>query len=68
MGKKGGISMGEVQEYLGGMDYPSDKNNLVNHAKKKGAPQAVVDLLSKMPENQQYKTPIDVSKALGKIE
>lgn len=67
MGRKGGVSMGEVQEYLGGIDYPADKNKLVNHAKQRGAPQEVVSLLNKIPDSD-YGTPIDVSKALGKIE
>lgn len=61
------ISTGEIQEYLGGLDYPVDKNKLVSYAREQGAPQEVVDILSKIPE-KQYPTPIDVNKEIGKVE
>lgn len=57
----------QVQKFLGGMDYPASKQEIVDHAKSKGADQNVMDVLEQMPEDD-YQTPADVSKAIGKIE
>lgn len=64
---KGGTSTAEVQEYLGGLDYPADRNKLVDFAKGKNAPQEVVEVLSRIPE-KSYPTPIEVNEEIGKLE
>jgi hypothetical protein len=61
------VSTGEVQEYLHGMDYPAGKSDLISKAKSNNAPQEVIDLLGKLPD-QKFSTPIDVNKAIGDIE
>jgi hypothetical protein len=61
------VSTGEVQEYLHGMDYPAGKNDLISKAKSNNAPQEVIDILGKLPD-QRFSTPIDVNKAIGDIE
>lgn len=64
---KGGVSTAEVQEYLGGLDYPVDKSKLVDYARQRGAPEDVVDILNKIPE-RKYPTPAEVNQEIGKIE
>jgi len=56
-----------VEKYLGGMHYPAPKQNLVNNAKEKGAPNDVMNLINKLPD-KTYNSPIDITKEIGKIE
>lgn len=57
-----------VQKYLKGMDYPATKDELIDHAEEQGADDAVLDLLEQLPDDEEFETPADVSKALGEIE
>jgi len=57
----------QVQKYLGGMDYPASKDEIVDHAKSKGADEKVMETLEQLPDDN-FQTPADVSKAIGKIE
>jgi hypothetical protein len=66
-GKSGHVSPAIVERYLGGMHYPAEKSSLVNNAQKKGAPEDVMTLINKFPE-KTYKSPIDITKEIGKIE
>ena len=61
------ISAADLQHYLREIDYPVNKSDLLKHAKSHGANDEVMSLLNKFPE-QQYKVPMDVSRALGKIK
>jgi hypothetical protein len=49
------------------MHYPAEKKDLVDKAQGKDAPDDVMDLLDKLP-NKTYKSPIDITKEIGKIE
>jgi len=66
-GKSGHVSPAIVEKYLAGMHYPAEKKNLVDKAQDKGAPNDVMNLLNKLP-NKTYKSPIDITKEIGKIE
>lgn len=57
----------QMQKYLKGMDYPAGKKELLEHAKKSGADENVCATLERLPD-EQYDTPAEVSKAVGKIE
>jgi hypothetical protein len=57
----------QVQKFLGGIDYPTDKETLINHARESGADDNVLDSLQRMP-GTKFNSPNDVSEALGKIE
>ena len=57
----------EVQKHLKGIDYPVSKDDLIKHAEKNGADEALRSLLSELPEDE-YETPTDVNKAIGQIE
>lgn len=59
-------SSAQVQEYLGGMDYPATKEDLVSHARSQGAPQHIVDAIEKLPR-ESFDTARDVSQAFGEM-
>ncbi|AJE17096.1 MULTISPECIES: DUF2795 domain-containing protein [Stutzerimonas] len=60
----GGESPANVATYLKGIDYPANKQDLLQHARQNGAEQDVVDVLERMPE-QQYGNMADVMKGYG---
>ena len=60
------VSVGEIQSYLGGVDYPKNKQQLIGHARNQGAPPEVIDLLQKM-EDKQFHDPTDVSQSVGEL-
>ena len=60
----GGESPANVTTYLKGIDYPAQKEDLVQHAKKNGAEPEVLDVLNGMPE-QEYGNMADVMKGYG---
>jgi len=49
------------------MHYPADKDEIVSHAKSKGADGEIMKTLERLPD-ESFKTPAEVSKAIGKIE
>lgn len=57
----------EVEKSLHGVDYPAKKQDLINHAKSHGADQQVMETLKQLPE-QNFESPIGVTKALGELD
>jgi hypothetical protein len=57
----------QVQKFLGGLDYPASKEDLMKRAEQEGADQEVRSILEQLPD-QNYETPADVSKAIGEAE
>jgi len=57
----------QIQKYLGGVDYPVKKQDLLKHAEQNGADQNVRSALEQLPD-ESFEMPADVSKALGKLE
>ena len=57
----------QVEKFLGGVNYPAGKQDLVKHAQQHGADQNLTSLLQRLPD-KQYGSPIDVSEAIGKLE
>jgi hypothetical protein len=53
----------EVQKYLGGVDYPADRDELVRYAQEQGAPDDVVEALSGL-DDRAYADPTEVSEAV----
>ncbi|MHA7238424.1 DUF2795 domain-containing protein [Arthrobacter sp. TMS1-12-1] len=51
----------DIQKALGGMDYPASKDDLVRHAKDKGADDAVLRTLENLPD-REFDSPTDVNK------
>ena len=54
----------EVQKSLGGVNYPATKDELVEHAKNKGASKDVLEALQSMPDGE-YDGPNKVSSAVA---
>lgn len=50
-----------VQKFLGGLDYPVDKRELIEKAKKNGADESVLQALQNIPE-REYESPVSVSR------
>ncbi|ARV61309.1 hypothetical protein BZZ01_24230 [Nostocales cyanobacterium HT-58-2] len=57
----------QLQKHLKGVDYPVNKQDLIEHARKNGADENALAVLEQLPE-QEYQTPTDVSEAVGDIE
>ena len=55
----------EVQKYLSGADYPATRDQLIEHARSRGAPQDVIEALSSLPDDE-YDGPNKVSSAVAK--
>ena len=64
-GKK--INPVQLQEFLGGIDYPADKERVVETAREHRAPDDVIDFLKRLPKNR-FNSPNDVSEAAGQVE
>ncbi|MEH1967394.1 MULTISPECIES: DUF2795 domain-containing protein [unclassified Nostoc] len=58
----------EIQKHLKGVDYPANKQDLIQHARKQGADQEIISLLEKLPEDEEFESPTDLNKAIGGIE
>ncbi|MGE5491064.1 MAG: DUF2795 domain-containing protein [Actinomycetota bacterium] len=56
-----------VQKFLGGIDYPAAKEDIVKRAQQGGADQEVMDALGRIPD-QEYSSPAAVSRALGQLD
>jgi hypothetical protein len=56
----------QLQKYLGGIDYPASKEDLIRVAKDKGADSNVVQTLQSLPM-ERFNSPNDVSEAVGKL-
>ena len=56
----------QVQKFLGGIDYPIAKKDLVEQAKSNGADQEVMSTLEELPF-EEFNSPNDVSEAIGKL-
>ncbi|ACC79409.1 DUF2795 domain-containing protein [Nostoc punctiforme] len=58
----------EIQKHLKGVDYPANKQDLIQHAKKHGADKGIISLLDKLPEDEEFESPTDLNKAIGGIQ
>lgn len=56
----------EVQKFLGGLDYPIGKEDILQKAKSEGADDNVMQVLEQIPD-QEYASPITVSREVGKL-
>lgn len=54
----------QIQKFLGGIDYPASKDDIVQRAKDSGADDAVLDALNAIPD-KEYDAPTAVSEAVS---
>jgi hypothetical protein len=57
----------QIQKYLKGVDYPVNKQDLLDHAKQQGADENILSTLEQLSD-EEFETPADVSKAIGQVE
>lgn len=57
-------STATIAQALSGIDFPANKSDLVEHAKKNNAAQDVIQTLNEMPD-EQYTSMADVFKGVG---
>ena len=74
-GQKGGeaslhsekVSAAQLQVYLKGIDYPVNKQQIIEKARSNNAPDNVLTFLNRLPE-RQYNYPTDVEVEFGKMK
>ncbi len=57
----------DAAQTLAGIDFPADKNKIVEYARTKKANKELIDALGDMPD-EQYTSMADVFKGLGHSE
>lgn len=57
----------QIQQYLGGVDYPCSKDDLVEHAREAGADEDVIDIIEGLPMDR-FNSPNDVSEAISGLD
>ncbi|WP_066381696.1 MULTISPECIES: DUF2795 domain-containing protein [unclassified Anabaena] len=60
------VSAVDISRNLSGMDFPGNKQDLINHARQKNASQEIIETLQKMPE-REYNNMADVEQAFGEV-
>ncbi|SDV48427.1 DUF2795 domain-containing protein [Chitinasiproducens palmae] len=58
----------DVQKALQGADYPTRKRTLLETARHNHADGAVIELLDRLPDDQNFDSPAAVSKAVGQLQ
>ncbi len=56
----------QLQKHLGGVDYPATREDLVKHARQRGADQDTLSTLESLPMDR-FNSPNDVSEAIGRM-
>lgn len=62
-----GGSPANVMKQIAGISFPAAKNDILAKARENGAPQEVMDILEKMPD-QEFGGPQDILKAFGEVK
>lgn len=57
----------QVQKFLGGLDYPVSKQDILDRARENGADENVMDALERIPDGE-YDAPTAVSREVGQLE
>jgi len=57
------LNLSELQQYLGGMNFPADKQEVASGAKSNGAPQAVVTQI-RNSATERFDSPEEVLQAV----
>ena len=54
----------EIQRHLRGVDYPADREVLLEAAGSEDAPQDVIEALESLPEDEEFDGPDQVMRAI----
>ena len=60
----GDTSPSNVARYLAGIDFPARKRQLIEHAKRNGAEEEVIQKLQELPE-EEFRSMAEVMRAYG---
>lgn len=63
----GGHSPSNILHHLKGIDFPANKDGLVERAKKNDADQDILDVIRQLPDTE-YQSMADVLKGVGKVQ
>ena len=55
-----------IQKHLKGIQFPASKQELIETARKNGAPDDVLGMIQRLPQ-EQYKDAPNVAEAFGKV-
>jgi hypothetical protein len=61
------INPSDVEQYLIGLDFPADRDEIIEHAESQDTPDDIIDMLYRLPE-KTYDSPTDVSYELHLLE
>jgi len=61
------IDQSQLQGFLGGMDYPASRQDVVNHARAMGADADIVDTLRNLPYDR-FSSADDISEAVNRMD
>ena len=61
-----GMSPASMEKYLKGINFPVNKQKLVEQAKTNGAPNEVINTIQRLPE-EKFNSSADVTKAYGQM-
>lgn len=56
----------DVQKHLRGLDYPANKEDILQHAREQGADGELMSLLEQLPD-REYERPTDISHEIGQL-
>jgi hypothetical protein len=57
----------QAQKFLGGLDYPVRKQQIIEKAKANGAERQIIAMLERLPD-REYEGPAGISRELGKTK
>jgi hypothetical protein len=59
--------MADLELYLGGLEYPVSRDELINHVRGQNAPEVIMLTLAQLPE-MDFSSAADISMGLADIE
>lgn len=59
-----GMRSEDVERYVRNANYPADKSDLMDYARRQNAPDDVVKALDRLPE-QRFNSPTDVTRSMS---
>ncbi|MFP5273223.1 DUF2795 domain-containing protein [Coleofasciculus sp.] len=61
------VSAVDISKNLSGLDFPANKQNLIDYTRNQNASEEVINTLQQMPD-QDYGSMADVEKGFGEIK
>lgn len=61
------VSAIDISKCLSGINFPANKQGLINHARQKNSSQEVIDILQKIPD-REYTNMADVEQGFGQVK